>query len=147
MNIRTCFYLLLIVLFHSCKSSQEVQTIQSNPLQLYEAKYNYWTSGIKGGGMGTEFYIKVISNSNQVGIDSLIIGNTTLKTISKSNGMNNYSDIGGVLYSVGDTIFIRASARDHLDIGSNNHLLFYSNNKKEVLQLNSLKEEKHVNHQ
>ena len=147
MNIRTCFYLLLIVLFQSCKSNQKAQTIQSNPLQLYEATYNYWTSGIKGGGTGTEFYIKAISNSNQIGIDSLIIGNTTLKTISKSNSMDNYSDIGGVLYSTGDTIYIRASASSHLDIGSNNHLIFHSKNKKEVLQLNSLKEEKHVNHQ
>ena len=132
----------LTIFLFSCTAKKESTSTNSNSIQVIEAAYSYWTSGIKSGGEGTEFAVKLVSNADNLQIDSLYIGDNVLKTISKPSTGSKFFDIKKIQYSKGDTVIVRASAKSKLKIDSKNILKCVVNNSTIMVELKNMKESK-----
>lgn len=142
------FFLMLYIL--ACNNHKDLQEEKYKGLELIDAKYNNWTAGIKGTGRGAEFYLTVVSIANNITIDSILIGNEKLKTISKPKNDKKYYDIGEIKYNKDDTIYIRASGDSYYKIngvGNNNYLEYYIENNKKTLIIEKLIKIEPVNNQ
>lgn len=142
MKNKLLLFLPLTIFLFSCASKKDGASNSSNSFNVIEASYSYWTSGIKNGGDGTEFYIKLVSNVENASIDSLYIGEKVFKTISKPFNSTKFFDIGKIQYAKGDTIVIRASAQNKLPLDSKNTLKCIVNNSTIMVELKNMKESK-----
>lgn len=59
----------MALLVSNCGSAQELQA--NVPLEIGEVYYQHWIAGIKGGGSGVNVFINVISNKNNMVLDSV----------------------------------------------------------------------------
>lgn len=131
------FFLMLHIL--ACNNHKGLQEEKYKGLKLIDAKYNNWTAGIKGGGFGVEFYFTVIAMADIIKIDSVLINNEKLKTISKPKDDKRYYDFGEIKYNKGDTILIRVSSNSHYNKkNNNNQLLYFIDSIKHTLILDTL---------
>lgn len=136
---------IITVLLFACNTPKKLSI--KNELQLIEAKYNNWTSGVKGKGKGSDFFIEVIVNTNDIKIDSLSINNKKLKTITKTNKDNQYNSMNEGLYNQGDTLLIRASSKNHFKLNESSHLYYFINGEEKILPIKTLTKIKVINHQ
>lgn len=77
MKLYKIFLLLVLISFFNCNSAKQNSKsldieIETNPtFKLGETTYRYWVAGVKGGGSGIIVEIPVISNNNNIVIDSV----------------------------------------------------------------------------
>lgn len=62
------FTLSVLVSFSQCSSTKKLQN--STPFEIGKVYYQNWFSGVEGGGSGTNLYIPIIANSNNIMLDS-----------------------------------------------------------------------------
>src|SRR5258708_7398852 len=98
--LRTLLIFLSIVLFSFHP--------KTNYIKLIEASSQRWTSGIQGGGRGTEYYFKIkVLTNEKIDFDSAWIGNKVFKPYL-ANNKPVISD-KPVTYQKNDTITVRIS--------------------------------------
>ena len=114
----TSFFLILLT--QTCNTGDSSTVEEANKLMVVSGQYNNWVAGNKGSGSGVEYYLTLVALDDAVGIDSIHIENETLKTISKPKGGKKFYDIGGINYSKGDTIILRASGGKTYQINEEN---------------------------
>ncbi len=77
-------------------------------IQLIDATYENWTSGINGGGSGKEYYIKIkILTENKIVFDALWVNNKSFKTYLANN--RKYVSSAPITFTKNDTITVRVS--------------------------------------
>ena len=82
---------------------------QKNDVSVVDATYENWTSGVNGGGSGTEYYIRIaILSSNNITFDSLWINKRSYKTYIANSGKGISS--APITFAKNDTITLRVSA-------------------------------------
>jgi|TARA_B110001469_G_C9577565_1_gene286422 hypothetical protein len=104
-----------------------VQKCSKNPsqkntlhLNLLNASYTEWTSGVKGGGKGREYYLKIELLSDSITVDSLWINRKMIKAfIPQSGGIRSgNSETANYKYQRGDTLTVRASESSRMNDNS-----------------------------
>lgn len=74
----------LIITVSNCASSQKLQ--DKAPLQIGGVYYQNWVAGVEGGGSGVNLFIPVISNKNNIKLDSVYFqGNVVKLEFKKDN--------------------------------------------------------------
>ena len=135
MNYKLIFLCSLFLQIQDC----EENNYRENELNIIEAKYNNWTPGIAGSRSGSEFYFTLFSNKDDITIDSALIGNETIETISKLKNDNKYYDVLKKTYSKNDTIIVRASLKYHFKNKSkSNYISYFIGSSKKVIKIDSL---------
>ena len=136
--------IILSCLFLQVRNCEE-NSQRENELNIIEANYNNWTPGIAGSRSGSEFYFTLFSNKDNIRIDSVLIGNEKIKTISKLKNDKKYYDVLKKTYSKNDTIIVRASLKYHFKNKSkSNYISYYLGINKKVIKIDSLYKLKNV---
>jgi hypothetical protein len=65
--------------------------------------------GQAGNNGTTEYTFTLLASQDEIKIDSVLICNTKIKTISKKASTSKYFDMGKIQYQKGDTIVVRAA--------------------------------------
>jgi len=74
---------LSVISFSQCSSTKKLQN--STPFEIGNAYYQNWFSGVKGGGSGTNLYIPIISNPNNIMLDSAYFRGNQVKLEFKND--------------------------------------------------------------
>lgn len=77
--------LLTVVSFSGCASSQKIE--KKAPLKIGEVYYQNLVSEDKGGVSGFNIFIPILSNSNNIILDSIYFKNKQVKLEQKSNNL------------------------------------------------------------
>ena len=59
----------VMISFSQCSSTKKLQN--SIPFEIGEAYYQYWVSGVKNGDSGINLFIPILSNPNNIVLDSV----------------------------------------------------------------------------
>lgn len=83
-TIKIMLMLIAMVSFSQCSSSKKTQN--SAPFEIGEAYYQKWIAGVKGGGSGINIFIPIISNPNNVMLDSVYFRGkqSKIETVNKT---------------------------------------------------------------
>tara|TARA_R110002050_G_scaffold293182_1_gene449378 strand:+ start:50332 stop:50820 length:489 start_codon:yes stop_codon:yes gene_type:complete len=73
----------IIVSFSQCASSQKLQ--KTVPIKFGDIYYQEWIAEIKGGGSGVNIFIPVISNTNDIELDSVYFRGKQTKLASRND--------------------------------------------------------------
>jgi hypothetical protein len=134
----------LILSINECNTSKQTKHSGMEVINIIDANYNNWTSGMIGSGSGVEYYLTLVAEKDSINIDSAFIGNEYIKTISKPKGGNQYYDIQQKTYLKDDTILVRASAKRHYKNSSTsnsqiqNYIIYYIGLDKKSLPIDTL---------
>lgn len=134
----------LIISINKCNPSEQPDNSSMKAINIIEANYNNWTSGMVGSGSGVEYYLRLVAEKDSIKIDSAFIGNEYIKTISKPIGGSQYYDVGKKTYFKDDTILVRASAKRHYKNSSEpyfqiqNYITYYVGLDKRSLPIDTL---------
>ena len=69
--------------FLNCASSQSLE--KSIPLEIGDVYFQNWVAGVKGGGSGVNLFIPIISNTNNIILDSVYFRGKKVKLELKNN--------------------------------------------------------------
>ncbi len=115
MNKTLYIILLLVAVFtYSCKTQQKSEKVSNDSFTVIKATQEHWHAGVRDGGSGTDYFIKLLVNTNKpISFDSLWVANTRLKVKVVKNGalLINHSEI-----SKGDTITLRSTLLKRDDV-------------------------------
>ena len=96
----------LLIFLIGCQTIEKSKQINSH-FTITKANYQTWTSGIHGGGSGTEYFLYVKINTNNLLFDSLVIGNESLKL--KAIKRNQAVSDKPITYKKGNELTLRSS--------------------------------------
>lgn len=85
LNKITSLMLMVFVIssFSQCASTLKLQ--EDVPLEIGEVYYQHWVSGVKGGGSGVNLFIPIMSNKNDIELDSVYFKGKQEKLELKNN--------------------------------------------------------------
>ena len=83
----TSLFLMLFMIsnFSQCRSLQKIE--KELPIEIGEVYYQHWIAGVKGGGSGDNLFIPVVSNKNNIILDSVYFKGKQVKLELKNNSM------------------------------------------------------------
>ncbi len=99
--------IMISVFAYSCKTQQKSEKPSTEPITVIKATQEHWHAGVRDGGSGTDYFIKLLVNSSKtISFDSLWVANTRLKIRIVKNGsvLLNQTEI-----TKGDTITLRST--------------------------------------
>ncbi|WP_298237159.1 hypothetical protein [uncultured Algibacter sp.] len=71
--------------FSQCASTKKLQN--EAPLEIGQVNYQSWVAGIQGGGAGVNLFIPIVSNSNNVVLDSVYFQGKQVKLEQKNKSL------------------------------------------------------------
>ena len=84
--VLSCSLFLMVVIFVSCVSTKK--TKDNTPFKIADAYYQSWSAGVRGGGSGTNVFIKMGANPKGIVLDSIyFLGKRAKLTSQKEAGL------------------------------------------------------------
>lgn len=154
MKISLFIALITMLSVQTCNQNTPIKDPAVLYIQLIEASFKKYTSGIKGGKTGREYYIKVNLKEVPVTFDSLWVNNKRLKAIVPQKGGVSSDGVINKVMKPG-IVIVRASEIDGLKSQESNRplnnsswvgmLRYKANNKEMYLPIETLIEKKLTN--
>ena len=104
--------LFMVNILSQCSSAQKLQKI--TPFELGQIYYQHWIAGVQGGGSGTNVYIPIILNKNEIELDSVYFQNQ----VAKLERVDDSMFIGRFTTSINQKKDLIMSSNPHEEYGN-----------------------------
>ncbi|GAA4967293.1 hypothetical protein [Algibacter aquimarinus] len=147
----------IVVSFSSCASTQKTE--KRTPINIGEIYYQDWVSEENRGDSGFNIFIPILSNSNNIVLDSIYFKNKQVKLEQKSNNLfvgrfksfsNQKKDIimSNEPYAEYGNKFPEFSRQSSFNLEENECIISYSYKEKvKYFKIKNIVKKKSVNHQ